>query len=666
VRRCEHLVDQLVSATIDAPGPNYVDLQEMVLGRDLQTSIFQHPSSTIVFPPIEIGKDARLLFACGIKEVAWQQVRSPVRFTISYEREGRRTRVFASTLDPRQRESDRQWQRHELDLSSLEGQSIRLVLQTSVGWRRSTAYAWAGWADPTIAHDIVKETPTRHDNFPHIFLLTADALSSRYLSCYGHPTLQTPHLDQLAADGVLMEQAWSQSCVTFGSYTSILTGKHPHQHGVSREWQPFPVAQTNLPALLRERGYHTMFASGSGELSGPNLLDRVFTDVLPAIGNPRLDGAVLTRQFIRHFQTRPNQPCFSWIHYFDVHPPAMAPPPFNSLYYSGDPTDSRNAFLPSEIDRIRGVESLLIMRAIMPLLERGEPVAEVVHVLEDTAAILAGDNGCLPDFAEHVLRLKARAMGARSREELGAWLRTEARALANGQVSRELLAWMKEMSKLLNDIEADIICWLRDVVDLRFPLAMYLSTVAYLDSHVGSLVAYLQEQGLYDQSLIIFTSPHGEVLADSRLPYHHLLLTPETVHVPLIIKPSSQSGVAPGRRMGGVFDLIDLLPTVMDMQGFPGSFDVAGVSRWDCLKRGEDIPLHDSFASGLHQLSHSICRPPYFFAREKPGQPMTTFHSVVSGASEVLYDTRSSDPVNGELPSIVGSLRQALSGWLPG
>src|ERR1700741_145081 len=103
-------------------------------------------------------------------------------------------------------------------------------MRTEVGWRRSTEYAWAGWANPRIVHDVeTSASPRRQDRHPHVFLITADALSARYLASYGHPKIETPHLDQLAAEGVLFEQAWSQSCMTFGSYVSILTGLHPNE-----------------------------------------------------------------------------------------------------------------------------------------------------------------------------------------------------------------------------------------------------------------------------------------------------------------------------------------------------------------------------------------------------------------------------------------------------
>jgi hypothetical protein len=220
--------------------------------------------------------------------------------------------------------------------------------------------------------------------------------------------------------------------------------------------------------------------------------------------------------------------------------------------------------------------------------------------------------------------------------------------------------WLKEMLVLLEMTETDITSWLANVVDFRYPLDMYLSTVSYFDAQVGALMAYLEAQGLYDQSLIIVTAPHGEILQDESLPYHHFLLTPDTLHVPLIMKLPQEAGHRKtGIRLGGGFDLIDLFPTTMDILGLKNPPAVSGVSRWDAIKSGEEIPAHDSFAAGLHQFSHSVCRPPHLFAREKDQIGMPTFHLVVGGAGEIVYDTVSGEVHSSKLPDSVASLRQS-------
>lgn len=663
MQHTEFLVDLLTDATIDAPAEHYVDLEKTILAREVETAIFQHPPSTITFPPILIAKHAVLRFACGIKQAVWLRIKNAVEFTITIETDGRRKQIFSQRLDPRSRETDRAWQRHELNLSEYAGARARISLQTRTGWRRSNEYAWAAWANPQIVHDVPKTAARlRTDDEPHIFLITADALTAKYLGGYGHPQVHTPHLDALAADGALCEQAWAQSCMTLGSYVSMLTGLYVHEHGVRREWESFPVGRTSLPQVLAAHGYHTLFSASSRELGErQNNLDRLFQEVIPTLSNPMQDGAITTRRFLKRFAERASGPWFNWLHYFDVHPPSMPPAPFDSMYYRNDPTDRRQEYLSSDISRIRAVESALVIRAALPLLERGEPVAEVIDILEDTAAVLTGASVQAPDLGEHVLKLGKPATQQQSPVVFGAWLLDRAREMRGGQVPRSLMSWIYEMLILLESTESDITSWLTGVRDFRYPLGIYLSTVSYFDAQAGALFAYLKEHDLYDQSLIIVTSPHGEILQDPALPYHHFLLTPDTLQVPLIIKPPANSRSKQGTRIKGVFDLIDLFPTVMEFLGLPNAAGISGTSRCHEIKNGLEIPKHDSFAAGLHQLSHSVYRPPYLFSRVVPdiGE---SFYTAVTGARELLLDLeRGEVPQN--MPDVADELRRALTNY---
>ncbi len=643
--RTEYFVDLLSSASIEAPGENYVDLQRMTIGREVETAIFQHPASTIIFPPLHLGENAILNFGCGVKESAWQRIENEVRFSVSILASGKRQKIFQTRMHPRTRSGDRAWQQHSLDLSRFAGQSVQLIMETTVPWRRSNKFAWAGWANPRLTHSLPEQRPIVRgsDDHPHIFLITTDALPARYLECYGHTQVKTPHLNQLAAGGVLFEEAWSQSCMTFGSYASILTGKHPHEHGVNKEWDSFPAEQPSLPVALLEHGYHTLSAVSSLELSERgSTFAHAFAETIPTLANPMQDGAVTTRRFTRWLkEQRPDKPCFCWIHYFDTHPPGLPPKPFSSMYYTGDPTDQNRVYKPEQVAGIRGVESALVIRAAWPLLEKGVPVFEVREILEDTAAILTGKLDLKPDLAEHILSLGAQAMNGLSAHRFGQWLSEQTQQMMAGHMPARLLDWLKDVLQMLETTEDDIISWLRGVDDLRFPLSMYMGTVSYFDAQVGALAACLREEGLYDQSLIVVTSPHGEVLDNPTLPYHHFMLAPDTLHVPLIMKLPARLGCRSGSRLGGVFDLIDLFPTLMDIEGIENSFNVSGVSRWGDIRGGTDIQPHDSFSTGFHGVAHSVYRQPHLLVKERQGVGTPTLHTVLSGGEEVIYDSRS-------------------------
>ncbi|WP_394796536.1 sulfatase [Armatimonas sp.] len=93
-----------------------------------------------------------------------------------------------------------------------------------------------------------------------VFFLTDDQPYNG-LSCTGNPVLKTPHIDQLAAEGVLFEKAFVTTAICCCSRASIYTGQHMRRHGVADFKTPLSAAQwqQTFPALLRQAGYRTGF-----------------------------------------------------------------------------------------------------------------------------------------------------------------------------------------------------------------------------------------------------------------------------------------------------------------------------------------------------------------------------------------------------------------------
>jgi arylsulfatase A-like enzyme len=105
--------------------------------------------------------------------------------------------------------------------------------------------------------------------------------------------------------------------------------------------------------------------------------------------------------------------------------------------------------------------------------------------------------------------------------------------------------------------------------------SQYDGAIAFIDFKIGELIRHLKENGLYDNTLIIVTSDHGEAFGRGRFVGHNVSVYQDQVHVPLVVK-------YPGSRGPGSVDNtashVDLLPTILEVTGLAPKADLPGVS----------------------------------------------------------------------------------------
>lgn len=155
-------------------------------------------------------------------------------------------------------------------------------------------------------------------------------------------------------------------------------------------------------------------------------------------------------------------------------------------------------------------------------------------------------------------------------------------------------------------------------------IQLYEQAVAYTDQHLGRLFNYLTTHGMEENTVVILLSDHGEeFLEHGRWGHWEDNLYDEVLKVPLIVR-------IPGQPPGKVIDcqvrLLDLMPTILDLCGYPGLEGIRGqsmLSLWD--KNGQDyraeVTVSEMWHDDWHIVSVRTENYKYIWDNKKPDQP---------------------------------------------
>lgn len=219
---------------------------------------------------------------------------------------------------------------------------------------------------------------------PSLLLLTLDTTRADRLGCYGYEDAGTPALDKLAAEGLVLERAYSTTPLTTPSHASMLTGFYPPKHGVRSNGDAIvPEEMNTLAEYLSAEGYKTMASVSAFVTTSVWNLDQgfdVYSDEIPVAmdkqrwGQERKADAVAD-DIIQWLSDSPDsdQPFFVWAHFYDPHyphePPERLLADYPNLY------DAEIAFMDEQINRIlkaaegvAGVDNL----AVIAIADHGE------------------------------------------------------------------------------------------------------------------------------------------------------------------------------------------------------------------------------------------------------------------------------------------------------
>ena len=344
---------------------------------------------------------------------------------------------------------------------------------------------------------------------PNILFIMADQLAPQVLPAYGHPSVRTPHLDRLAEGGVVFENAYCNFPLCAPARFSMLSGRLPSRIGAFDNAVEFPASVPTFHHYLRRAGYRTCLA-GKMHFVGPDQLhgyeERVTTDVHPAdfLWTPdwRLD----------------DETWLEWYH--DMSRVLDVGPHQRSVNVAYDDE--------AEFEAVRWLHEHA---------DSGDdrPFALTVSFISPHDPYLAPPRWWegYDDVEIDMPRVADIALEARDPHSRRHWFLTGRHRAAVE--------------------ESDV---------LRMRRAYYALT-SYIDAKVGRLLETLGEIGAADDTLVVFTSDHGDSLGERGL-FFKMSFFEWSVRVPLIVH--APFAFAPRRVRENVSHL-DLFPTLLEAAG---------------------------------------------------------------------------------------------------
>ena len=370
---------------------------------------------------------------------------------------------------------------------------------------------------------------------PNILYIMSDDHAFQAISAYGHGLNQTPNIDRLAKEGAIFTRATVTNSICAPSRAVLLTGKHSFVNGKVDNVQPFNWDQPNFPKLLQANGYQTAMI-GKIHLDGiPQGFD--FSMVLPGQGsyyNPDflIDGErvrkegycteIITETTLDWLRNKrdPNKPFCVLYHQKAPHRNWKPAPKYLTLYDDVTFDPPANFFDDYE--------------------NRGSAAQEQEMQIDGHARwghdfkMIVDPNGDSTGFYEELERFTPQ-----QREQwLAAYTPKNEAMKAAGLSGKELAIW--KYNRYIKD---------------------YLRTIKSVDDGVGEVLDYLNEAGLAENTIVIYTSDQGFYLGehgwfDKRFMYEESFRTPLLIRYPKEIKP--------GTEIDKLVQNLDFAPTLLD------------------------------------------------------------------------------------------------------
>jgi len=382
----------------------------------------------------------------------------------------------------------------------------------------------------------------------NILFIMCDQLRADYLSCAGHPRLETPNIDSLAARGVLFSKAYCQAPVCGGSRMSFYTGRYNFTHGATWNGVPLNLGEQTIGDYLRPLDYRVALV-GKTHMNGDiSAMERLGVDPHSPFGvfasecgfepYERDDGLWGNDDFApddlaynNYLNTQGYEGKNPWHDFANSH---EGP---NGEILSG--WHIRNNHLPARVKEQHSETAYMTNRAMDFITETGD------------------NPWCL-----HLSYIKPH------------WPYVAPAPYHNMYGHNDMIPVNRHPNEKENSHpvykffmnRSDSKTFSRDETRNNV-IPAYMGLIKQIDDHMGRLFKFLEDAGRMDDTMIIFTSDHGDYLGDHYLAEKDLFHE-ESVRIPMIVyDPDKASDSTRGSIDDHFMESIDLVPTFIEAVG---------------------------------------------------------------------------------------------------
>ena len=382
----------------------------------------------------------------------------------------------------------------------------------------------------------------------NILFIMCDQLRWDYLSCYGHLKLNTPNIDALAARGVRFSNAYCQAPLCGPSRASFYTGRYMSSHGVMANQDPTRIDELTIADYLKPLGYRSALVGKTHNRKSRAAIHALGID--PDSDYARCAGSGGFEPFELHEGLYPgtripenhgytaylNQQGYAGIN------------PWQEYANSGEDKDGnirsgwrlRNAVYPARVAEEHSETVYLTDRAISFLDQQGADDPWCLHL-----SYIKPHWPLMAPAPYHDLYKAADVQPVQRSDQ----------ELANPHpVYAAFMEQEYSESFARNNVRERVI-------------PVYMGLIRQIDDQLGRLFEYMKESGVFEQTMIVFTSDHGDYLGDHWLGEKELFHE-ASARIPLIVvNPNATADETRGSVCSEMVEAVDLLPTFVNYSG---------------------------------------------------------------------------------------------------